>query len=418
MQILEKIKKRYKNDGFKAGMLHFASYLIIPFKKLLNIFTTFIINQEKKLSIKDMIVLECESDMDDNPRAIYECLLKKGWNKSHKIIWLVQDVKHCRILYKEKNVIFINRFNNSNLNKLKLTYYLSRARWFVFSHPYWFYKYKKEQIVINTDHGSTINKKTEKGKVLNRAKCCFDWILVPTEFSKEATYNFWPCQYEQMFLCGRPANDFLFKSEFVNIKSIVPNYVNGDKIIICMPTYKESSSSNDNNLEEKYLIDVVQNKDQMNELNSFLNKTRVHFILKAHPMQITSKIQSQDYSNIHYIFNKDLLFNRIILYELIGCSDALITDLSSVYIDYLMLNRPLGFFMYSVKNYSRGFNIDNFEEYLPGEKIYSLDDLIRFVKNVCCNNDAYEDERMRINGILNPPKDNYSEILLKRFEII
>ena len=103
---------------------------------------------------------------------------------------------------------------------------------------------------------------------------------------------------------------------------------------------------------------------------------------------------------------------------MIGCSDALITDLSSVYIDYLMLNRPLGFFMYSVKNYSRGFNIDNFEEYLPGEKIYSLDDLIHFVKNVCCNNDAYEDERMRINGILNPPKDNYSEILLKRFEII
>ena len=53
-----------------------------------------------------------------------------------------------------------------------------------------------------------------------------------------------------------------------------------------------------------------------------------------------------------------------------------------------------------------------------GKKIYSLDDLIHFVKNVCCNNDAYEDERMRINGILNPPKDNYSEILLKRFEII
>ena len=103
---------------------------------------------------------------------------------------------------------------------------------------------------------------------------------------------------------------------------------------------------------------------------------------------------------------------------MLGYSDALITDLSSVYIDYLMINKPIGFFMNSVKSYSRGFNIENFEEYLPGEKIYSIEDLERFVENICYNIDTYEDERMRINGILNPPKDNYSEALLRRFEII
>lgn len=418
MKILKKIINRYNKDGIKVGTLHFISYFIVPIKKTFNGITRFIINQEKKLSIKDMIVLECESDMDDNPRAIYECLLKKGWNDNHKIIWVVTDVKNCRRLYKEKNVIFLNRFNNSNLNKIKLNFYLSRAKWFIFSHPYWFYKYKKEQIVINTDHGSTINKKNEKGFITDRTHCCFDWILVPTEFSKETTYNFWPCRYEQMFLCGRPANDFLFHTELVNVETIVPNYDKGDRIIICMPTYKESSSSIDNEIEEKYLIDVVQNEEQMNELNAFLSKKKVHFILKAHPLQITSKIQSQDYSNIHYVFNKDLLLNKIVLYELLGYSDALITDLSSVYIDYLMINKPIGFFMNSVKSYSRGFNIENFEEYLPGEKIYSIEDLERFVENICYNIDTYEDERMRINGILNPPKDNYSEALLRRFEII
>ena len=418
MQILSKVSNRYKKEGFKVGTIHFLSYLLTPMKNLGKYITKIIIRFENKFSIKEMVVLECESDMDDNPRAIYECLLCHKWNDKHKIIWLVQDVKNCQKLYKEKNVKFLNRLNGSNWNQIKLNYFLSRSKWFFFSHPYWFYKSKDEQIVVNTDHGSTINKKKANGEINDIKTCSFDWILVPTEFSQRATYNFWPCRYEQMFFCGRPANDFLFQSDLVDLKSVISGYNEGEKIIICMPTYKESKSSVDNKIKEKYLIDVVQTENQMKDLNFFLRQKGVHLILKAHPMQLTDELQSNSFSNIHYIFNKDLFLKKVILYRLIGCCDALITDLSSVYIDYLMLNRPVAFFMNSVRNYSRGFNIDNFEDYLPGMKIFSYEDLKQFITDVCQKNDLFQEERLRVNTILNPPKEEYSEAILKRFNVL
>ena len=40
-----------------------------------------------KEPLQEKIVFECQSDMDDNPRAIYEYMIAQGLNKSYKIVW-------------------------------------------------------------------------------------------------------------------------------------------------------------------------------------------------------------------------------------------------------------------------------------------------------------------------------------------
>ena len=64
-------------------------------------------------------------------------------------------------------------------------------------------------------------------------------------------------------------------------------------------------------------------------------------------------------------------------YELIGISDGLLSDYSSVAVDYLLLDRPLGYVLadYNIYKEKRGFVFEDPLEYMPGEKIYNVCDI-------------------------------------------
>ena len=64
-------------------------------------------------------------------------------------------------------------------------------------------------------------------------------------------------------------------------------------------------------------------------------------------------------------------------------SDILITDYSSIMIEYAILNRPIIFFTYDLEYYlanERGFYYD-FKETVPGPIVYTSDELINTIKN-------------------------------------
>jgi CDP-glycerol glycerophosphotransferase (TagB/SpsB family) len=72
--------------------------------------------------------------------------------------------------------------------------------------------------------------------------------------------------------------------------------------------------------------------------------------------------------------------------------DALITDYSSIYFDYLLLDRPVLFFPYDLERYredERGFYFE-YEEVTPGPKARTFDEL---VSRICELLDGYERER-------------------------
>ena len=105
------------------------------------------------------------------------------------------------------------------------------------------------------------------------------------------------------------------------------------------------------------------------------------------------------------------------LYELLGMADKLITDYSSVYIDYLILDKPIGFFIPDLKKYSndRGFYENNLNESLPGPILEQDNDLIDFIIN---NEDNYSQKRKIINDKYNKYKDNKnSERILNYFKL-
>lgn len=93
----------------------------------------------------------------------------------------------------------------------------------------------------------------------------------------------------------------------------------------------------------------------------------------------------QVYLKAHYfIYDKlqelgldDLLIpNWVDTNELLATVDTLITDYSSIFFDYLPLQRPIYFYMPDKEIYEeeRGFYLDI--EGLPGSKAYNLDELM------------------------------------------
>ena len=69
--------------------------------------------------------------------------------------------------------------------------------------------------------------------------------------------------------------------------------------------------------------------------------------------------------------------------ELYAITDLLVTDYSSVFFDYSILNRPILFYMYDLDEYKdmlRGFYLDIFSE-LPGPIIQNEDELLYIIKN-------------------------------------
>lgn len=419
----KEILNRYKTDGFFSATKYYVKcvfgILFSFFRRFLDIITKAVISFEKHLPLKNYIVFECESDMDDNPRAIYEYFIRNNLNKKYRLIWIVRNVEVCRRLYKQKNVDFVSIHDISRTNQIKLQYYLSTAKWFFFSHPYWFHKIKKEQVVVHTGHGTPVKSITVKDSDISDS---FDLYIVNTDFCKSISHNFWRCPYEKMLVCGSPRNDYLLSVSSKKAQEIFGclfEAYSGERVIICMATYKRSSQRVDSDFVDDYGIDIVRTDEQLYSLNEFLKGKMVHIIIKPHPLQIFDPEKTRKLTNIHYITNSDLLAKKIILYELIGCCDALITDFSSVFFDFLLTDKQIGFLMQSYENYERGFSLENFDQYMPGEKIYDLEQLKKFIIDSCvCYDDRYLEERKKINDLFNPPWTNNTEKLLKTLKII
>lgn len=119
-------------------------------------------------------------------------------------------------------------------------------------------------------------------------------------------------------------------------------------------------------------------------------------------------------TNIVYLENQDLEDNGLQLYEFINCSDALISDYSSVAIDYLLLNRPIGFTLddYDAYTESRGWVFEDPLEYMPGEHIYNVQQFEQFVLDVKNGKDDYENQRKVILAKTHNVTDNYCKRVL------
>jgi hypothetical protein len=106
----------------------------------------------------------------------------------------------------------------------------------------------------------------------------------------------------------------------------------------------------------------------------------VMLIVKPHPFD------TDDYTRLgaRVLTNRDLTDAGVTLPQLMAASDALISDASSAWVDFLGFDRPVGFFLPDVDRYGdmRGYNVPDLFEVLPGPVLVEATDVSRFLVDV------------------------------------
>jgi CDP-glycerol glycerophosphotransferase (TagB/SpsB family) len=89
------------------------------------------------------------------------------------------------------------------------------------------------------------------------------------------------------------------------------------------------------------------------------------------------------------------------LYRVVGAADVLISDVSSVTIDYLVLDRPIVHALADLEEYqrSRGFSVDRIDDLLMGPVATSFDELATVLDQVLAGKDPDADRRRRVRDL-------------------
>ena len=151
-------------------------------------------------------------------------------------------------------------------------------------------------------------------------------------------------------------------------------------------------------------------REEVSRLNETLQKLEMFLIVKPHPMDAKAFDNVSGFSNIMTVTNTMLVEAGVQLYELMAETDALLSDYSSVVIDYLMLQKPVVMVMSDMREYesSRGFVFDNIRDYLPGPIITNAKSLINYFVESDRIDEQWEEKRNRLSKIFHDNLDGNS----------
>ena len=341
---------------------------------------------------KRLILIYSNLGFRDNAKAMYDYLIEMGYNKKYKIVCSCCDSRFWKKSAPE-NVKFIGT---------------KRALWKFLRCSFMFYTFGKfpvkpspKQKVVNLWHGMPIKTvgALEKG-VRYDGKCYFDYTIATSPFFSEVMQRCFKVSGDKVLLTGQPKCDKLFMRD-----------VRAKKLILWLPTYRSSHKLGSVNAEidNRTGIPLIDNEDQLIELDGLLGDLEHKLLIKPHPMQDVTR-WTRGLANIMLTSQRGLDRQGMDIYDLMKRSRALITDYSSVYFDYMLLDRPIGFTLGDMEKYGseRGFVVEDPEKLMPGSRLESFDDLKKFITSVSAGEDTFRKERRSVNALVNSDQSNCS----------
>ena len=201
---------------------------------------------------------------------------------------------------------------------------------------------------------------------------------------------------------GYPRNDIFYKeidddysllgSDNEVISKIASFRSCGHKIILYAPTFRDTTGDA-----------ISDNVLDLDKLSEFACKHKIIFIFKFH-LSTDLSVKLKAYDNI-IVYN-----NSCDIQPLLKVTDILITDYSSVCIDYLLLDRPMAFFAYDYEKYitkDREMLFD-YNWITAGPKCRSQEELQKAIQSYIDGKDDFTDKRRQIRDIAFDYKDGNS----------
>jgi len=161
------------------------------------------------------------------------------------------------------------------------------------------------------------------------------------------------------------AMEFIKKYEPQETTDFLEKIEKYNKRFVYMPTWRNDGADF-----------VTKAEFDWEKLNNVLVKTNSIFILKLHPSTKMDLSFLSSYSNIYnYPSTTDI-------YTVLPFIDCLITDYSSIYTDFLTMNKEIILFVYDYEEYMKGsFKLSEYDKYFVGKRAYDFNQLLHIIES-------------------------------------
>lgn len=182
--------------------------------------------------------------------------------------------------------------------------------------------------------------------------------IASSHFFRHIIANAFRVPPEQILVCQQPRCDALvhedarcYKKNEIRECLDLPS---DKKLILWMPTYRtEPSALPINTITVRSFLDDLDDA-QLRSLSDAAIASNAVILIKLHPYDRLNEIDVPlNYSGFSLLKSPQWQQFAIPLYDLVAASDALISDISSVLIDYLITGRPIGIFGLNPATYPR-----------------------------------------------------------------
>ena len=325
----------------------------------------------------------------DNSKALFEFVNNN--DKEIFAVWLTQS----KIVFK---YLKLKGMNVHYTYSLKGYYYSAIAKFvFVSTGMHDINRFvSTNNIKVQLWHGTPLKKimyDVGSGPTVSELLLFFKQIFMPFDFNN----------YKYLLSSTNNINDslnsaFLDKIENIIIKGYPRNdqlfSCNKESLITFLPTHRGEGNGG---------IQKIFNSFDSIKIDSFLMKNNYKLKIKPH---------FYDLDNVNIIESKviSVIKEDIDLYELLSKTDILITDYSSVYFDFLLLDRPIIFTPFDMKEY---LNKDrelyyNYNDVTPGPKCKDWNEVMNEIEKLMNGEDNYRKERKKTNNDFNKYQDGNS----------
>jgi CDP-glycerol glycerophosphotransferase (TagB/SpsB family) len=313
---------------------------------------------------------------------------------------------HIKENHPEYKVYFYTPFKKSLETYAKIKYILKfahiffKAKFLVSSHPpsdFYPFAWSNRKVLINTWHGTPLKAMffADSGDTKSNLKRIL-WLnkkisafIVSSKLEAATLAECFLINPRKFYYLGQPRNDILLKNPadktLPNIIGTIPEY---KKVILYCPTYRRDAPT------EFFPFDDFD----LQHLNNFLEENKIIILLRGHVYN--KKSEKENFSERVIDFGFEICNDvNLILPEV----DIMVTDYSSIYIDYLLLDRPCIFVPYDLEEYKRkrGLLYDDYDFWAPGHKVLTYKEFIAAIGEIVSGRDVYKNRREEINRQFN-----------------
>lgn len=367
---------------------------------------------------KDLMVFISSPDFADNSRGLWEYVVK---NTNYKTLWIIRD----KAIY---DLLLDNGIECALEGSELAKETISKAHYLITSSFDLAYEKKVGQVHVAAWHGFPLKvigffdsaaSNPESFDDLKIITTQTDLITATSRFSHLTLSGMFAVDPRKVKETGYPRNDIMFWSNAQEeLQKLIDIDVKNSRLFFYLPTMRKGLKDEGEHFEKNIFNYSDYNVE---ELDCFLEKNNAYIIAKVH-FADNEMYKSEDFKlpkRLLFLDTQIMNAKLCTIYHIMSVFDGLITDYSSIYADYILLNKPILFTCPDIEKYKkdRGFVVDDPTLLMPGAIIKTQKELLENLGKILNGEDEYKAERTKKISIFHKYQDaNSSRRVLEMME--